>query len=76
MACLGQKASAGPEEALKQDAGRCRGREFDPDRWFEADGTTLIKEPRHYIPFSEGPRFCLGATPTDAVNQLHICMLP
>ena len=36
-----------------------RSQDFDIDRWLDSEGG-IIKEPRHYLPFSEGPRFCLG----------------
>ena len=34
-------------------------RDFMPDRWLDSEGA-LIKEPRLFIPFSEGIRHCIG----------------
>ena len=34
-------------------------RDFLPDRWLDSEGA-LIKEPRLFIPFSEGIRHCIG----------------
>ncbi|KAF3010114.1 hypothetical protein E8E14_000853 [Neopestalotiopsis sp. 37M] len=33
---------------------------FDPDQWFDAHGKFLVPEPGSYIPFSDGPRGCIG----------------
>ncbi|KAI1305465.1 cytochrome P450 [Xylaria venustula] len=33
---------------------------FRPERWFNSDGTFLVPEPGSYIPFSDGPRGCIG----------------
>ncbi|KAI3339395.1 cytochrome P450 [Ustulina deusta] len=33
---------------------------FVPERWFTKDGKFLVPEPGSYIPFSDGPRGCIG----------------
>lgn len=33
---------------------------FDPQRWLDQDGQFLVPEPGSYIPFSDGPRGCIG----------------
>jgi cytochrome P450 len=33
---------------------------FDPEQWFGKDGKFLVPEPGAFIPFSDGPRGCLG----------------
>lgn len=33
---------------------------FDPEHWFGEDGKFLVPEPGAFIPFSDGPRGCLG----------------
>ncbi|KAI0472505.1 cytochrome P450 [Xylaria cf. heliscus] len=33
---------------------------FNPERWFDQHGKFLVPEPGSYIPFSDGPRGCIG----------------
>lgn len=33
---------------------------FSPQRWLDQDGQFLVPEPGSYIPFSDGPRGCIG----------------
>ncbi|KAI1081645.1 cytochrome P450 [Whalleya microplaca] len=33
---------------------------FNPEQWFNQDGKFFVPEPGSYIPFSDGPRGCIG----------------
>ncbi|KAI0537506.1 hypothetical protein GGR58DRAFT_344230 [Xylaria digitata] len=38
----------------------CAVSSFDPERWFIQDGKFSVPEPGSCIPFSDGPRGCIG----------------
>ena len=46
--------------------------EFDPTRFLDADGKIIKDSSRPYIPFSAGPRVCLGETL--ARTELFLCI--